>query len=143
MLNKQRTLLALPLALTILTLSPWTLSDTQPGSTYAAAKFDRSQSMLVNLKTAPMSAGYYLIHSYGNTKVMNRDLERALNQIVEVDKAYAKSRHKPDSRYLENVCLRVTVARQTAEQLEQQLRDAYSELKSAIEEAIVTDSNFK
>lgn len=74
---------------------------------------------------------------------MSRDLDRALNQVVEVDKTYAKSRHKPDSRYLENVCLKLTVARQTANQLKDQLSDAFAELKESIEQTIITDSNFK
>lgn len=111
--------------------------------TDAHDKFDRNQSMLINLKSAPMSAGYYIIHSYSASKTMSRDLDRALNQVVEVDKTYAKSRHKPDSRYLENVCLKLTVARQTADQLKDQLSDAFAELKESIEQTIITDSNFK
>ena len=73
---------------------------------------------------------------------MTRDLDKALDQVVEVDKTYAKSRHKPDNRYLENACLKITVARQTAEQLKFQLGDAYSELKDSIEQTMVTDANF-
>lgn len=74
---------------------------------------------------------------------MARDLEKALNQVEEVDKTYAKSRNQPDSRYLENACLKITLARQTAEQLQDQLREAYAELKSSIEETVITDSHFK
>lgn len=128
--------------LTIAMLLPGICTNGTAGSGEAAEKFDRSQSMLINLKSAPMSAGYFIIHSYSASKVMARDLDKALNQVVEVDKTYAKSRHKPDNRYLENACLKITVARQTAEQLKFQLSDAYSELKDSIEETMVTDSNF-
>lgn len=105
-------------------------------------KFDRNQTMLINLQTAPMSAGYYILHSYGNAKQMSHDLDRAINQIAAVDQSYAKSRKRPDDRYLQTVCLKITAAKQTAAQLEDQLSDAFSQLKSSIKETLVTDSNF-
>jgi hypothetical protein len=106
-------------------------------------KFDRNQTMLINLQTEPMSAGYFILHSYGNAKQMTHDLDRALNQITAVDQSYAKSRQRPDDRYLQNVCLKITLAKQTAAQLEDQLSDAFTQLKSSIKETLVTDSNFK
>jgi hypothetical protein len=105
-------------------------------------KFDRNQTMLINLQTAPESAGYYILHSYGNTKQMSHDLDRALNQISAVDQSYAKSRNRPDDRYLQAVSLKITAAKQTAAQLEDQLSDAFAQLKSSIKETLVTDSNF-
>jgi hypothetical protein len=105
-------------------------------------KFDRNQTMLINLQTAPMSAGYYILHSYGNTKQMGHDLDRAINQIMAVDQSYAKSRNRPDDRYLQSVCLKITLAKQTAAQLEDQLSDAFTDLKSSIKQTLVTDSNF-
>ena len=90
-----------------------------------------------------MSAGYYIIHSYSESKEMSHNLERALNQVIEVDKIYAKSRHRPDDRYLETVCLKITVARQTADQLQEQLKDAFAELKSSIQDTLITDTNLK
>jgi hypothetical protein len=143
MFQKKSNIVFLMAVLTILTVTPCARSK-KPGDSFDThQKFDRSQSLLVNLKSAPMSAGYYIIHSYGETKAMNRALDRALNQVVEADKAYAKSRRKPDTRYLENVCLKITVAKQTASELELQLKDAFTELKSSIEDTLVTDSNFK
>src|SRR3984957_18007259 len=127
MFNKRKRIITLLLLLAAITILPGAHSNkllSLPGS---HPQFDRSQNMLLNLKSAPLSAGYYHIHSYGVTKQMNHDLEHALNQVVEVDKTYAKSRHKPDERYLESVCLKITVARQTAEALQGQLSDAYSE----------------
>jgi len=155
MLSRQTKVFIFLVALLVLTLSSDAHSSKMLGSQDPADrsvrsnnfdrsdKFDRSQNMLINLKSAPMSAGYYIIHSYSASKIMSRDLERALNQLIEVDKAYAKSRHKPDNRYLENVCLKVTLARQTADHLQDELKDAFSELKSSIEETIITDANYK
>lgn len=143
MLNRQKWTLALPMILAAVTISPCAYSTKVSTANGVHEKFDRNQEMLISLKSAPMSAGYYIIHSYGVSKEMNRDLDRALNQIVEVDKAFAKSRHRPDSRYLENACLKVTLAKQTAAQLQEQLKLAFAELKTSIEETIVTDSNFK
>jgi NADH:ubiquinone oxidoreductase subunit E len=140
---RANTVLAVLILLATLTILPGPNSPGIMCSSEAHESFDRNQSMLINLKSAPMSAGFYLLHSYGTTKAISHDLDKALNQVVEVDKTYAKSRHKPDARYLENVCLKMTVARQTADQLQEQLRDAYAELKSSIEETVVTDTNFK
>jgi hypothetical protein len=142
-LCRQKKIFALLTLLGVLTILPGPRFGGTLRSSEAHESSDRSQSMLINLKSAPMSAGYYLLHSYSNSKVMTRDLAKALNQVVEVDKTYAKSRNKPDSRYLEDACLRITVARQTAEQLQDQLRDAYSSLKSSIEETVITDPHFK
>ena len=142
-LNRHRKTLALLILFGILTILPDPRVAGVMRSSEAHDSFDRSQSMLINLKSAPMSAGFYILHSYGNSKVMARDLEKALNQVEEVDKTYAKSRNQPDSRYLENACLKITLARQTAEQLQDQLREAYAELKSSIEETVITDSHFK
>jgi len=143
MFNKQNKTLAFLILLTAITSLPnayshklFSLSDSQP-------KFDRNQSMLINLKSAPMSAGYYLINSCRTSREMSHDLDRAFNQVMEVDKTYAQSRHKPDSRYLENVCLKITLARQTADELQVQLKEAYVELKSSIEETLITDTKFK
>ena len=141
-LNPQKAFSILAL-LTIAMLLPGICTNGTQGSLEAHEKFDRNQSMLINLKSAPMSAGYFIIHSYSASKVMKHDLDKALNQVIEVDKTYAKSRHQPDSRYLENACLKITVARQTAEQLQMQLSDAYSELKESIEQTMITDANFK
>jgi len=109
---------------------------------HASEKMNRNQLMLLNLKTAPQSAGYYLVNSYHNSKEISKDLESALNQMMAVDKTYAKYRHRPDDRFLQSACLKVTLARQTAQELEQQLQDAFAELKSSIEETLITDEHF-
>jgi hypothetical protein len=143
MLQKKNKIVVLSVLLMVLTASPCARSKKPGNSDDTHQKFDRSQTLLINLKSAPMSAGYYILHSFGVSRAMGRDLDRALNQVLEADKAYAKSKHKPDDRYLQNACLKITLAKQTAGELEAQLHDAYSELKSSIEETLVTDTNFK
>lgn len=112
------------------------------GQALSKGKLNRSQVMLLNLKSAPMSAGYYIITSYRTSKTIFQDLEKALNQVTEVDKAYAKYRHRPDDRFLQSTCLKMTLAKQTAQELQEQLEDSFAELKSNIEETLISDEHF-
>ena len=109
---------------------------------FSKEKLNRSQIMLLNLKTAPLSAGYYIVTSYRTSKSISQDLEKAFNQVTEVDKAYAKYRHRPDDRFMQSACLKITLARQTAQELQDQLQDSFAELKSNIEETLISDERF-
>lgn len=108
----------------------------------AAEKFNRNQTMLLNLKNAPESSGYYLVQSFRASKVIANDLEKALSQLNAVDQSYAKYRRRPDDRFLRSTALKITLAKQTAKELQLQLGDAYAELKSNVEDALITDENF-
>ena len=72
-----------------------------------------------------------------------RDLTKALHQLEEVDKAYAKSRGKPDSRYLEGTKLKLINATRSAEKLHEELWDTYLDLKKSISETLVIDEGKK
>ncbi len=98
--------------------------------------------MLLNLKTAPESAGFYIVNSYHTSKEISQNIDRALNQVTAVDKTYAKYRRRPDDRFLQSTCLKLTLAKQTAQDLEQQLQDAFAELKSNVDESLITDERF-
>jgi hypothetical protein len=104
---------------------------------------ERSQALMMNLKTGPRSAGFFILHSIRETDEMSRDLDKALKQIEAVDATYAKARTRPDDRYLSTTCLRLTAAKQTADQLHSQLEDTWDELKSSIKQTLVADPNFK
>jgi hypothetical protein len=104
---------------------------------------ERSQALMMNLKTGPRSAGFFILHSARGSDEMSRDLDKALNQIQAVDATYAKARNRPDDRYLSTTCLKLTAARQTAEQLHAQLSDVWDSLKSSITETLASDPNFK
>jgi len=68
-----------------------------------------------------------------------RDLTKALRQLEEVDKAYSKSRGKPDSRHLEGTKLKLINATKSAERLHEELWDTYLTLKKSISETLVID----
>jgi hypothetical protein len=104
---------------------------------------ERSQALLMNLKSGPRSAGFFILHSIRESDEMSRDLDKALKQIEAVDATYAKARTRPDDRYLSSTCLRLTAARQTADQLKSQLEDTWDELKGSIKQTLVSDPNFK
>ena len=108
----------------------------------ADEKLNRSQTMLLNLKTAPDSSGYYIVQSYRTSKEITNNLEKALTQLAAVDQNYAKYRGRPDDRFLQAASLKVTLARQTAQELQMQLQDAYAELKSSVQEALISEENF-
>jgi|SRR5271155_2654456 len=106
-------------------------------------ELERSQTMLMNLKSAPRSAGFFILHSVRTSDEMSRDLDKALKQIQAVDASYAKSRNRPDDRYLAATCLKLTAAKQTAIQLHDQLEDTWDELKDSIKQTLVADPNLK
>ncbi len=106
-------------------------------------ELERSQTLLMSLKSAPRSAGYFILHSVRTSDEMSRDLDKALKQIQAVDSTYAKSRNRPDDRYLATTCLKLTAAKQTADQLHDQLEDTWEELKDSIKQTLVADPNFK
>jgi hypothetical protein len=112
------------------------------GQAVSKGKMNRNQIMLLNLKTAPMSAGYFIVTAHRTSKSIAQDMERALSQVTAVDQAYAKYRRRPDDRFMQATCLKITLARQTAQDLEQQLADAFAELKSNIEETLISDERF-
>ncbi len=142
MLNRSVKLPAKLIVLFFVLISTYIYSPDHCGQALSKGKLNRNQIMLLNLKTAPMSAGYYIVEAHRISKEISQDLERAFNQIEAVDKAYAKYRHRPDDRFMQSTCLKVTLARQTAEDLQQQLEDAFAQLKSNIEETLISDEHF-
>ena len=138
MLNKTSKLIVFSLLL----LSTYVCLPDRYGQAISKGKLNRNQIMLLNLKTAPMSAGFYIVSSYHTTKEITQNLERALNQVMAVDKSYAKYRGRPDDRFMQSACLKITLARQTAQDLEDQVHDAFAELKSNIDETLITDERF-
>jgi hypothetical protein len=102
-------------------------------------KFDRAQTMLINLNHTRGSTGYYLLESDRVAKLMVRNLQKSLYQIQEVEKTYARSRGKPDDKVLASVSAKISLAQQTAQQLDDQLHDAFSELKESIKDTLIQD----
>ena len=99
-------------------------------------KFDREEFMVMNLTRGQGSTGFYLVESLRQAKAMTKDLERALKQLEQADMAYAKSRGRADDRFLASPASQIKQAKQTAEQLETQLRDSYQDLKVSIAQTL-------
>lgn len=115
------------------------MSTTDGARADAQGKFDREQTMLMNLKGMPNSTGFFIVQSSEKSKMIVRDLTKGLRQLEEVDKAYSKSRGKPDSRHLEGTKLKLINATRSAERLHEELWDTYLTLKKSISETLVID----
>lgn len=115
------------------------MSTTDGARADAQGKFDREQTMLMNLKGMPNSTGFFIVQSSEKSKMIVRDLTKGLRQLEEVDKAYSKSRGKPDSRHLESTKLKLINATQSAEKLHEELWDTYLNLKKNISETLVLE----
>lgn len=124
-------------AVAVLVASP--MSTTDGARADAQGKFDREQTMLMNLKGMPNSTGFFIVQSSEKSKMIVRDLTKGLRQLEEVDKAYSKSRGKPDSRHLEGTKLKLINATRSAERLHEELWDTYLTLKKSISETLVID----
>lgn len=95
--------------------------------------------MLLNLNRGPNSTGFYLVESLRQVKSVSSDLERALRQLEQADIAYAKSRGRPDDRFLASPASQIKQAKQAAAELEAKLRDAYQDLKATIAQTLAFD----
>lgn len=95
--------------------------------------------MMMNLTRGPGSTGFYVVQSLRHAKDMVRDLDKALRQLEQVEKAYAKSRGRPDDRQLAGAAERIRQAQTTAGQLETQLREAYQDLKSSVSQTLAVE----
>ncbi len=107
------------------------------------AQLDRAQSLVMNLNRVAGSTGFYLLQDIRMIKGMDHDLTKALNQAREVDKTYGRLRGKSDERHLEAVCIKIEKALNARALLEEDLKDAYSQLKSSIQETMVSDEALK
>jgi septal ring factor EnvC (AmiA/AmiB activator) len=105
------------------------------------AKFDRAQIMIINLNHGQSSCGFYLADSLATIKLTNKNLEKALKQLEQVDRAYAKSRHRPDDSFLAPAHEQIKKAKETCERLETELRQSLDELKSSIQQTLVVEGN--
>ena len=111
-----------------------------PVAGQANTNFDRHEKMLINLRAGTGSAGFYLFEAARLSKEMEKDLRKALFQIREVDKSYAKSRGKPDDRYLEPATLKVARCQEKADLLQKEIKDAFLDLKEGIRETLTTEA---
>lgn len=109
-----------------------TLAIAQPGR-----QFTREDYMVMNLNRGTASAGTQISEALRAARQSVKDLDRALRQMEQVDKQYAKSKGKPDDRYLAAATETLRKTLKTAQQLEVELEASRDELKSSIQEALI------
>ena len=138
LLSKHLVLLALAMLVPVLVFfSPGQADQLRPA--IQTQKFDRQQFMMMNLTRGHQSTGFYLIQSLRHTKDMVRDLEKSLSQLDQVEKAYTRSRGRPDDHPLQSSAERIKRAQQHAGELELELRDAYQDLKSSVTQTLAIE----
>ncbi len=104
---------------------------------FSNRKFTREETMLLNMTHAKGSVGFLLLESERNAKEATRNMEKALFQLREIEKSYAKSKGKPDTRYLSGTELKIVQAKQRSEELEGFTSDCFHDLKASIKETLV------
>jgi hypothetical protein len=103
------------------------------------AKLTREEVIVLNLKRGPRSTGFFLLESLKFARQMDRDLDRAARQLEGADSQYARSIGRPDDRFFAGAGQKVEKCREHVRALTQALQEAREELKSSIEQALVTD----
>jgi len=103
-------------------------------------KFTREETMLLNMTHAKGSVGFLLLESLRTAKESTRNMEKALFQLREIEKSYAKSKGQPDTRYLSGTELKMVQAKQRSEELEGYVSDCFHDLKASIKESLLNNS---
>lgn len=102
-----------------------------------ANEFKREEIMVINLNHGENSSGSLIVNSLKETRKMTKGLDKALRQIEQVNKNYAKSKGHPDNNYLETNNLKEAL--ETAKLLEKQLQESLTELKASIQQALISN----
>jgi len=100
-------------------------------------KMDRAEKMVINLRVGHGSAGFYMLEAQRMAREVEADLRKALFQIREVDKTFAKSKGRPDDRFLERATVKLTQCEDQAKALTTELEDSYLILKDNIQETLL------
>jgi hypothetical protein len=100
-------------------------------------KFTREELLLLNLGHGQGSAGFFLLEALKQSKETTHNLQRAMSQMRQVEATYAKSKGKPDDKYLQNSELKLTQARQRSEELSENISDGFREMKRSVKETLL------
>lgn len=107
------------------------------GKPPSPGQFDREQLMLINLNHGRGSTVFYLLEAMKKIKDLNYDIERALKQAEEVDKTFARSRGRPDDKFLDLATARMANARKRGAEMEDEIYQAHKQLKEDIKRALL------
>jgi hypothetical protein len=100
-------------------------------------KFSREELLLLNLGHGQGSAGFFLLEALRQSKETTHNLQRAMSQMRQVEATYAKSKGKPDDKYLQTAELKLTQARQRSEELSENISDGFRDMKRSVKETLL------
>ena len=115
-----------------LALEPTTSQAKRLPDPDAPAKLNREEMMVMNLNHGPNSARFYIAESLHATRIMEKDLEKAEQQVEQVDAAYAKAKNRPDDRTMQESAGHLRNALQEVKQLQSDLLDSSDQLSNDI-----------
>jgi len=106
-------------------------------------KFDRAQTIIVNLNKMQGCAGWWLLQDIKSAQTMTHDLGKAHFQLQEADHTYAKLRGHPDDKFLTVVLMKVEKCQQDRAQLEEDLHDTFDQLRTTIKDVLLADDDLR
>jgi hypothetical protein len=106
-------------------------------------KYDRAENIIINLNKAQGCAGWWILQDIHKVQEMDHDLGKAHFQVEEADKTYAKLRGRKDDKFLSLVTLKIEKVEQDRRILEEDLHDAFDQLRTTIKDVIMTDPELK
>jgi hypothetical protein len=104
---------------------------------------DRAEKMVLNLRVGKGSTGFYVLEAARLSREVETDIRKALFQLREVDKAYAKSRGRPDDKFLERASVKLQQCQDKAKALTEELEDSSQVLKDTIKDTLVNATGDK
>lgn len=99
--------------------------------------FSREEFMLMNLNRGNDSTGAHIGDGLRQVRQLVKDLDKSLRQLQQADREFAKSKGRPDDKYLAPAATRLEQALKTAQQLETELEGSREELKDSIQQALL------
>jgi hypothetical protein len=120
-----------------LALAPTISQAKRPPSTEPPVNLKREEMMVFNLNHGPKSARFYITESLKATRIMERDLEKAAQQVEQVDAAYAKAKNRPDDRTMQQSAGHLRNALQEVKQLQSDLLDSSDQLSNDIKGTLI------
>src|SRR5579883_2685599 len=123
--------------LAVLCLDASTKAEKRIVKEKSTTEFKREEILVLNLNRGAKSAGSYLIQSVRGLRIIERNLDKALNQVEQADATYARACRRPDDRTMLNTAEHLKKAAKTAKELEIELKNASSELKSDIQQTLI------
>ena len=111
-----------------------------PVAGHADSNNTRAEKILMQLSVGNGSAGFHIFEAKRESREMHKNLRKALYKVREADKVYAKSVGKPDSRFLAAATTRLATLKEKTEALENEIMDAFKELKDSVKQTLVVNA---